>query len=169
MNVSCENDESENLDISKSWFIVSVAETKTKLIVGLDEIFLQQEEGNLMQISNIEDLFENNLLIDWFHAFCSNKSCLSKTTRPSSKIEITETPETLRISFSPSNPFHWHAFCGSLFVSIQNGVLSNRRDISSLQVMILDNNDTLKELCVRQFNEFIQKEMMIMLLQLQII
>jgi hypothetical protein len=161
---------------NSSSFLVTVAETETELIIGLEEIILNRHDS-IIEISNVEDLFENNLLDDWFHAFCRSRApyitVKQVTTRPSTSFQ--EEPnepnahpnEIEHISFSPTNPFHWYAFCGRLFLNVHNGILSSRREDASLQVMIFDSGNTLKELCKRQFNEFIQKEMMVLLLQLQ--
>jgi hypothetical protein len=156
-----ENNDTYESDLSRSLreaveemekkFFVTVDGTNTGLIVGRDGLFLKENNNNNeRQISFVEDLFKNELIDDWFHQFCNYQDTY---------LSICDGRVT-RIPFHPSNPFHWHAFCGNLYVNIKNDALSNSREVgnsSSLKVYILDNGE-LKESCKKQFYEFIRRE-----------
>jgi hypothetical protein len=160
MNDSFENIQSQH---SNYWFVISVAGTVTKLILGLDEIFLNQA-GILKQISKIEDLFQNSFLIEWFYAFCSSRTPYLSI---SSSRSIHEPPMQLKIAtvqFSPSNPLHWNTFCKYFFFLDHQICLDLTLDTV---VNGEEEEDSLKEACKQQFNDFIQNELQILLLQLQ--
>jgi len=149
---------------SEIYLMVSVAGTKTKLLLGVDGIFLQNED-NLEKIPNIEHLFKNNLLIDWFNVFCTTKEpCLTVSVSERSMNSPSTYIKTENIPFSPSNPLHWHTFCRYFFfLDLQNADDTSKTRMENVE----EEEDTLKGACKLQFNDFIQNELQILLLQLQ--
>ncbi len=110
--------------------------------------------GKQTRISQFEHLFEYNFLRDWFFEFTNNAKAVLQLRSSESTITI------ITRSFIPTSVFQWNAFCGRLGCHAQSGNMTTDKDDEFvLPILILDENNLLRDSCMRQFNDFLRKEM----------
>ena len=141
----------------KKQFILSVPNTKTKILIqGYNEIIIEKPEHKNTKFDSYEQV---PLIDEWFQEFCKDKR------NTFLNVENRFSEESEQKSFHPTNPFHWNAFCGTLFFDLENGTLTDLKyDDQSLQMLIVDKNNILEHYCKRQFHTFISTQLLVVLL-----